>query len=394
MIASGFPPQYLVDNWAIPFLVSPSIQSFTNWAGTLGPYDQTTINTVFGWLVNVFSVLPIGKAIFNDVIQYTFKVLKDQYDLNTVEAQIFDYVADTAGQPAVASPYPRGINGYSGGFGFTTIRSPMGPQILPSAITPGPLPKLNTAAEAAQAAYESGLFTSIVDYLAVGDEPQPPPDQIAQGQVYTGVIDLNALLKPDQLDSMKKFFLMLPRSFLQGWFNDQIVPNLAKDANQQPLYKDMFWGAFINLFNQANLAYIQTPGITNVETGLPYKPWEWEAKKLDLMMMANNQSDLATLQQQMTDYSTTSKLDPRNAQLLRDYRKLPRLGDMGLEITRQNAINELLKLGEYDTVQAILDSYNYAHATQAMSDALTSPIPFNIVDKSGKQVSKSTNLTT
>lgn len=394
MIASGLMPQYLVDNWALSFLVNPSIQSFSNWAGVLGAYDQNTINTVFGLLNPVFPILQLGKSIYSDFISATFKVLKDQYDLNMVESQIFDLIADNVSmngraQMALgATPlggFVRTRKGAPGQMGFTTIRSPMGPQIVSTPLIPSPLAKLNTAAEAAQALYESGLFTNIVDYLAVGDEPQPTGGEDTKGLVYTGVIDLKSMMKADQLDALKKFFVILPRKFLRGWFDDQIVPSLSKDANGEPIYEEMFWGAFINLFNEANLASVQASG---------YSPWDWETKKLDTMMMVNSQSDLDTLKKQMTDYSVTSKLDPRNAQLLRDYRKLPRLGDMGLEITRQNAINELLKLGEYDTVQAILDSYNYAHSNSVMHSALTSPVPFNIVDKSGKQVSKSTNLTT
>ena len=236
----------------------------------------------------------------------------------------------------------------------------------------------------------TGLFKTKTEYILIGDEPRNS----------IGVVSLKALLPADDYDGIKKFLQFTPRSILRDWFLKTVWPSLPNDflwafANNQGQYydptygdyrqkktfEDLVWAAFIDLFNEANLEYVNQQQI---------EPWTWEQQKLEAFYISQNKASLDALKQDIDSYrEVTLAQDPEAQKIMEAYIQLPKLGDEGLEINRQNAIRELLKRKEYLTAQALIDAYRYASET-VIADALVQPIPFDIVAEDGSRIVRKT----
>lgn len=257
-----------------------------------------------------------------------------------------------------------------------------------------------TIDDAKQAVVESGFFKLRTDYLLIGDEPVDKT-----GGLPPGVFDLKSILSDEQYQTLREYFTMMPRSMLYNFFMDKVWPSIPWDMyslgtdpapSDRPLvtsqiygeshvkkqYEDLVWGAFIDLFNDANLEYV---------TKNQLEPWTWEGQKTDGYYVSSNQDALNQLASQLQQYQDIAlALDPQAQKIMQDYSELPKLGDLGMEINRQNAIKELLKRKDYVTAQAIVDAYRYAKDT-VLGDTLTQPIPFDIVAADGSRVVRATN---
>lgn len=268
-------------------------------------------------------------------------------------------------------------------------------------------------AQAADALTTNGVITEVTPYLIVGDEPDIS---------LQNAIDLSTMLKPDDLTAIKSIFSQLPRAVLWQWFKDNVqnalpngytvdkkgVPTMTYGPGGIPLYsirqniygetpttrklmQDETWSAFINLFNESNVEAIKVQ--------MPFAPlssqtfWDWEAKKVEAFNAQVTSDEMKTLDTTMDSYiEAATPVDPEASYLMQQYALLPKIGDLGLEISRQNAIKELLKQKEYKAVEGIIDAYKYLHTTM-LSDAVTSPIPFDIVSSDGSLVQKTTTPT-
>jgi hypothetical protein len=242
----------------------------------------------------------------------------------------------------------------------------------------------------------SGLFKLKTEYVLIGDEPKGGD----------GVVDLKSILSPEDYGNMKQYFTLMPRSLLYEFFFKKIWPGLPWDRNHpasgympsdrpyvreqiygslfdhwQKAYENMVWAAVIDVFNQANLEYINQNKI---------EPWTWEQRKTDAYYISTSDQAIKELDQNIDQFRAVSlALDPKARELMEKYLTLPKLGDPGLEITRQNAVKELLRLKEYLTVQAILDAYRYA-ADTVIGETLTQPVPYDIVAVDGSNIARAT----
>ena len=255
--------------------------------------------------------------------------------------------------------------------------------------------------EAKLAVVESGLFKVRTEYLIIGDEPKD-----RHGGLPPGVFTLKSVLSSDDYDALKRYFTMMPRSVLWQFFMDKIWPDIpwsltvTDGRGPRPTsapyvvseiygtghfkkqFEDLVWGAFIDVFNEANLEHI---------TKNQLDPWTWESEKTDAYYVSSNQEALAELAKDIEGYRDVAlATDPRAKAILEEYVKLPKLGDVGLEINRQSSIKELLKRKEYETAQAIVDAFRYAQDT-VIGETLTKPIPYDIVAADGSAVVKTTN---
>jgi hypothetical protein len=266
-----------------------------------------------------------------------------------------------------------------------------GPFTMPSDVTNSLSSEdmLNIAASL-QAA---GTFTANTDYLLIGDEPNPTGE---------GTLDLSSLISAAQYTQLTQFLTVMPREFLRSWFVANVLPSIphvipssASPGNsysndtdvadftttaspgQPGMYDDLVWGAFINVFNIANLAYVTA---NNLE------PWAWETQKTEAYYTSQSQPAMASLEASLQqDSDTALSLDPQATAVMQNYLALPPLGDPGLEITRQNAIRELLVQQEYASAQSIVDAYSMA-GTGVLSQVLTNPIPYDIVTGAGNTI--------
>lgn len=255
-----------------------------------------------------------------------------------------------------------------------------------------------TAADAQAAVVQSGLFKVRTEYIIVGDEPLDKT-----GGLPPGVFDLKSVLSAEDYDTLYKYLMMMPRSMLHEFFMKKVWPGIPWDqyANgtgpaptNRPLtttiygeshykkqYEDLVWGAFIDLFNQANLEYCNKNQM---------EPWAWEQQKTDGYYISSSQEALNDLAADIQNYQDVAlALDPQAKLIMEAYVQLPRLGDLGLEINRQNAIKELLKKKDYLTAQAVVDAYRYAQDT-VLGEQLTKPIPFDITAADGSLDVKAT----
>lgn len=268
-----------------------------------------------------------------------------------------------------------------------------------------------------------GFVKLKTEYIIVGDEPR----------TQKGVINIKSSLKKEDYDNLVKYLTFMPRSLLWDFFMKKIWPNLPwdmytpacpgdnngmagldvrkrtsfvlgmkapqsmgaggvnfafpyvtsiyGDKHQKKDYEDMVWAAFIDVFNEANLKHINENGMD---------PWEWEAIKLDAYYVSSSKEAIQELDNQLNAYGAVSlALDPEAKKIMEAYSKLPKLGDLGMEINRQNAVKELLKRQDYKTAQAIVDAYRYLSETD-IGQELTKPIPYNIVSQSGETIAKAT----
>lgn len=203
----------------------------------------------------------------------------------------------------------------------------------------------------------SGLFKARTQYLIVGDEP-------AGGK---GVVDLKTRLGEQKYAEMKTLLTFLPRQYLKAWFDKTISPTLTGYANFIP----MIYAAFIEVFNEANLKHVNKHQM---------EPWVWEETKLKNYYLAENKPVLDELNQKFAAYKELNVAPDSKAQaLMIEYKKLKPLGDLGLEVSRQYAFKELLARKDYASAQGIIEAYRYADYT-ILGEAISSPVPFDIVD--------------
>lgn len=249
----------------------------------------------------------------------------------------------------------------------------------------------------------TGLFKAKTEYIIIGDEPTGG----------TGVVDLKAMLTTQEYDDLKKYLKLMPRSILWDFFMKKIWPSLpdgeavivkpfigrpivgSRPASQTQVYnpiyggyhikkgyEDMMWAAFIDLFNEANLAYINEKQID---------PWTWEQEKTDAYYVSSSAEAINALEAEISAYNDVSlALDPKAKVIMEQYLLLPKIGDTGLEINRQNAIKELLKKKDYVTAQAVLDAFRYINDTE-LGISLSKPIPYDVTSADGGTVVKATN---
>jgi len=228
----------------------------------------------------------------------------------------------------------------------------------------------------------SGLFKEKTEYITIGDEPMGG----------RGVVDLKSMLDADSYKNLFRYLQMMPRQILRDFFMDKVWPDLPWDMYfkasdgmptsarrvQDPIYggfhykktfEDMVWAAFIDMFNEANLDYINKNRL---------EPWEWEQQKMEAYYVSNNQEAMAEIEQELESISNVGlALDPKAKVVMESMKLMPKLGDVGFEINRQNAIKELLKMKEYETAQAIVDAFRYASETE-IGETLSKPIPYDI----------------
>lgn len=232
---------------------------------------------------------------------------------------------------------------------------------------------------------QSGVFKMVTEYIIVGDEPK--------GQA---VADLKNQLPQNDYNSMRDLLKMMPRNYLRGWFMKEVWPTLEgaplpfkdnEDSRVARMYEevkggkkkdeDLIWGAIIDLFNQANLDYVNQFKIM---------PWAWEEEKMKSFLVSQSKDGLEELQEKFDNFKKeVLGEDPVAQQLIAEYNSLPKSGDPGLEISRQFAIAELLKKKEYSAVRGIIDAYKYA-AESAFGDAVERPVPFTVT-AGGKEIS-------
>lgn len=284
----------------------------------------------------------------------------------------------------------------------------------------------------------TGIFKLKTEYILIGDEPR----------TAKGVVDLKTLMEPDQLDSLMKYLTFMPRSMLWSFFMQKIWPNLPEtppqgymppipvsdnnyrlngmgsidnvlrnpepqvrrparrssfgrgmgagaiamnpfqnvtsiygDTHKEKPFERLVWAAFIDLFNEANLKYVNENQL---------EPWAWEEQKTNAYYISTSEEAINEIAQEIDDFRNVSlALDPKAKKIMEQYATLDKIGDVGLEINRQNAVKELLKKKEYETAQAIVDAYRYLKQTR-LGETLTKPIPFNIVTKEGVTIAKAT----
>lgn len=235
----------------------------------------------------------------------------------------------------------------------------------------------------------SGLFKAKTEYLTIGDE--------VQGE---GTIDFAGLLRPDDILMLKQYLTFMPRQFLWNFFIQKIYPQIPQagvlgsmnegkiitdpiygTAYGYKTYQNLVWAGFIEVFNQANLDYINTNKID---------AWTWEGQKNAAYVTSQDTAQIAALQAQFTQFNdVTLALDPIAKGIMDDFATLPKLGDLGMEINRQNAVKELLKMKEYTSAQAIVDAFRYAKDT-VVGTALTQPIPADVVLSDGTVMAEKT----
>lgn len=241
---------------------------------------------------------------------------------------------------------------------------------------------------------ETEYFAEFTEYIYVGDEPRKP-----DGSPYPVVFDLQNFLG-DSYPTMLKFLSMMPRQMLFPWFNHEIRPALAKGGGSsninlngkapQQIHNTMYgvtytegpldqlmWGAFIELFNRANIDHCNKNKIS---------PQQWEDEKLESYYIAQSEDTVKSVEEQISSYKDIDLADdPKAVALIEEYAKLPKIGDQGLEINRQSAVRELLRQKEYEAVRGIIDAFKYAKQS-VIGESITQPIPFDIVSEDGKAV--------
>ncbi len=249
--------------------------------------------------------------------------------------------------------------------------------------------------EVATVLASSGLFKEKSEYVIIGDEP-------VGGR---GVVDLKSMLDAAAYATLFQYLQMMPRQILREFFMTKIWPSLPTteetmaagggyylgprfvtdpvygNTYEKKSYESMVWAAFIDMFNEANLSYVNKNHL---------EPWDWEQQKMEAYYVSSNKEALAEIEAELEGFRNVSlALDPKAKAIMQDMLLMPKLGDQGFEINRQNAIKELLKMKEYDTAKAIVDAFRYASETE-IGETLTKPIPYDIVTGDGFQVVKKT----
>jgi len=226
------------------------------------------------------------------------------------------------------------------------------------------------------------------EYLVLPDEPQVDGSD---------VINLQTQMSSSQWSDLMTLFSQMPRSYLQNWFTTNVLPNLPTGSvvvggglNWTPTTLTLtqvgetsianeVYLAFIHAFNTANINYLSNQGTALTIPNF----WAWEQTKLENLYASQAADTQSAFLVEIDQYLTANlPADPQAQNLIDQYSQLPPIGDPGLEISRQNAVNQLLIQGEYTSVQGIIDSYSYVDTT-VLSTIVKSPIPSNVVTPSG-----------
>jgi len=216
----------------------------------------------------------------------------------------------------------------------------------------------------------SGYFKARTEYIKIGDEPKG-----------ARVVDITAQLSEDETSDLKELLKLMPRAILYDWFKKEIVPGLPGTASildpsmdeygrdlKKPM-ESMMWAGFIDLFNEANLEYVNDQQMA---------PWDWEAEKMRSYYLAQSEEATQTIKADFDKFASETYINnPEAARILKDFQRLPKLGDPGLEISRQIALNELLKAREFESAQTIVNAYRIANDT-VLGEALKGPVPFQV----------------
>lgn len=230
----------------------------------------------------------------------------------------------------------------------------------------------------------SGSFKAKTEYLTVGDEVRG-----------SAVVNLKGMLNTVDYEAMKKYFTFMPRSMLWDFFIQKIFPGLPGGDPSMWIfhptygtkyyhkpYTDLVWAAFVDLFNLSNLEYINSAQIDASE---------WERQKLDSYYVASSQEGIDAVNASLESMSDLGlALDPKAQAIMEQFAELPKLGDIGFEINRQNALRELLKKQAYVEAQAIVDIYRNLKNTK-LGPLLEQPIPVSIISKTGQVLVSKTN---
>lgn len=246
-------------------------------------------------------------------------------------------------------------------------------------------PEEAEAARVAKAIVEVDKFVQKTEYIEVGDEV--PGD---------AALSLEKTLKAEEYQNIKTLMTHMPRAYLREWYMKTVWPNLPTRASlglpsemiYDKLYgtyienkpdNDLVWASFIEVFNQANLEYINLKKLD---------PWTWENEKLEAFYLSKDQKALDELKssfQRFTDESLSK--DPRAKRILEQFAALPKLGDTGLEVNRQNSIRELLKAQEYAAAQAAVDALRYMSESK-FGEGMMKPLSMDITLDTGKTIKK------
>jgi hypothetical protein len=236
----------------------------------------------------------------------------------------------------------------------------------------------------------------------------------------SGVVNLKTLLKAEEYTNLVQYLTFMPRSMLWSFFMQKVWPSLPGgertmmmsasmsgmgggmsggmgyespglvgydktsiygDTHVGKAYEDLVWAAFVDVFNTANLEYVNKNQL---------EPWDWEETKTNAYYVSTSKDAIAQMANEIEGMRDVGlAMDPTARKIMEAYALLPKVGDLGLEINRQNAVKELLKKKDYTTAQAIVDAYRYISESE-VGPTLTKPIPFNIVNESGQTIAKAT----
>lgn len=216
---------------------------------------------------------------------------------------------------------------------------------------------------------QDGLLTNTTEYLRIGDE-------IGLGAQYT--VDLSASLGANEYQKLRELLKDMPRQILRSWFDAMILSKMPPSSfGNKKTGEDLIWMAFVNLFNEVNIIHCNSKNIA---------PWDWETQKLEAYLKSQNKSEIQRLEEDFKKYQ--GLVSERGREILVQYAQLPKIKDLGLEITRQASIVEMLKRGDYLSAQAVVDAYRYVDQT-IVGRAVKEPIPFDVALEDGEIVQKS-----
>lgn len=237
-----------------------------------------------------------------------------------------------------------------------------------------------------------GLITYATDYITTGDEPGGynfdqgmGSSQSLEQMSYEGianaisakkgpyVLNIRDQVSAEDLKNLKNLFKLMPRQMLGEWFNFNIAEGLDTGGLDGPIIKGsrrvgygMVWAGIIDIFNEANLEYIRENNLA---------PWDWEEEKMKVYLTSQNKSEMEKLRLKFEEYS--SQFDLRAQKIMAEFAALPKLGDVGLEVSRQYAMSEFLKNGDYDSAEIVVKAYQTANQTE-MKEALASPVRYDV----------------
>lgn len=202
---------------------------------------------------------------------------------------------------------------------------------------------------------ERGLITPLTEYI-IGDHHP----------VGKAVVSIKSRIGEEDYNKLKSLLTFLPRMNLWAWFQETVMPNIQSYGS----YEDMVWAAFVEAFNEANLEYISKNNLD---------PWSWEEQKVETYYLAENKNALLALEERYDGYIELNVNPDATAKaLMLEYSELPKIGDIGLEISRQFAIKQLLIRKEYATVKGIIEAFRYA-SQSPIASAIEQKLPFDIV---------------